>query len=137
MCQLSGYTVIGIGCLINPSFAIHINEGLDNTSVTSSKAITENKWYFIEINRDSSNIMRIFINGELVASADIGSNFVYDANTYPQILWGNWGYTPTYSSNKFRGYLYDCTIYNGALHTSSYSVPSVYTLANLNKLKQY
>ena len=85
------------------------------SSVESEYCIPLNQWSHIAASRDSSNVVRLFINGALVKYATI-SNSVYNNSSYPTTIGAS------SSKNVWAdGYISDVRLSNICRYTSNFS----------------
>ncbi len=89
---------------------------------SSSNAISANTWQHIAVTRDSSNVLRLFVNG-----TQVSTNTTVTEN-YSTSGWLGVGYSQNSGSNDryFRGYIDDLRITKGyARYTTNFTAPTV------------
>lgn len=103
--------------------AVYINSG---AQIVSDSTLSTNTWYFIAVTRDSSNVIRLFINGTAQSTTYTNSAYL-GANTgvaYDRPMVGGDAYS--YNTNKtIDGYMQDIRVTKGvARYTTNFSVPT-------------
>jgi Concanavalin A-like lectin/glucanases superfamily len=86
--------------------------------VVSTTRLSEFRWYHIAVTRDSSNTLRIFINGQLDKTELNWNKTIYTSN--PRIS----GYSGKPTS-LFYGYISNLAISNTAKYTTSFNEPTL------------
>lgn len=97
--------------------------------LTGTTTLALNTWYHVAVTRDSSNVVRLFINGALEASATMSFNPI---NTQSDTLRIGCSYADGEGKEPVFGYIDELRIVKGrALYTSNFTVPtaelSIYT----------
>lgn len=88
-----------------------------NVRVTSTSNIQNNVWTHLAVTRNSSNLVRLFVNGVLEDSSTISNNF---SSTGPLKIGVNRG-----NNKKFKGYISNARLLKGTcLYTSNFTPPT-------------
>ena len=88
-----------------------------NDRVTSTSNIQNNVWTHLAVTRNSSNLVRLFVNGVLEDSSTISNNF---SSTGPLKIGVNRG-----NNNSFNGYISNARLLKGTcLYTSNFTPPT-------------
>lgn len=96
------------------------------TLATCTQSFSQNTWYHIAVSRDSSNVVRMYVDGtsKTVTQGTQGGAFLYQG-TYGFI--GAWGYTT--DPYRFNGYIDDVRITDGTARGYTGSTITVPTAA--------
>jgi hypothetical protein len=71
----SGQQSFFFGWVLGQLAFYHSTNGSDNPNFGFTWAPTINTWYAVAVDRDASNVVRIYLNGSVVASATVSSTF--------------------------------------------------------------
>ena len=90
-----------------------------SVDITASNAVIANRWYYLELQRDSSNVLRFFIDGTMEGFASASG-----AIDNEPLYIGNFSSTWT-SAYPLNGYISDLRVLSSASGSnSSYSLPT-------------
>lgn len=95
--------------------------GTAGTIATCTQSFSQDTWYHVAMTRDSSNVVRMFIDGtSKTVTQGTQSGAFLDQGTYGFV--GAWGYTT--DPYRLNGYLDDVRITSGvARYTAAFTVP--------------
>src|SRR5678815_2982157 len=92
LAQFGGTTNLGwfFGTNTGTLAFFYSTTGTDNPSVGAAFSPTLNQWYHLAADRDASNVLRVYANGAVVASATVSSAFF--ASTRPALIGNDGGF---------------------------------------------
>jgi hypothetical protein len=122
----NGYGSLRADCdQSNTQFNFSVNMSTNGsswaTTLSTNSAYNKNVWNHFAVTRDSSNAVKVFINGVQIASGTQAGT-LYNTSTTNAIGCNN---LPGVATNPFNGYISDLQLINGtALYTSNFVPPS-------------
>jgi hypothetical protein len=91
-------------------------------NLTGTTTVLMNTWYHVALTRDSSNVVRMFLNGSLEASGTLSFNPINNQGD-PLRIGAQFG--DGEGNSPFMGYIDEVRIFNGqALYTSNFTAPT-------------
>ena len=122
----NGYGSLRADCdQANTQFNFSVNMSTNgstwSTTLSTNSAYNKNVWNHFAVTRDSSNAVKVFINGVQIASGTQAGT-LYNTSTTNAIGCNN---LPGAATNPFNGYISDLQLINGtALYTSNFVPPA-------------
>ena len=122
----NGYGSLRADCdQANTQFNFSVNMSTNGsswaTTLSTNNAYIKNVWNHFAVTRDSSNAVKVFINGVQIASGTQAGT-LYNTSTTNAIGCNN---LPGTATNPFNGYISDLQLINGtALYNSNFVPPS-------------
>ena len=122
----NGYGSLRADCdQANTQFNFSVNMSTNgstwSTTLSTNSAYNKNVWNHFAVTRDSSNAVKVFINGVQIASGTQAGT-LYNTSTTNAIGCNN---LPGGATNPFNGYISDLQLINGtALYTSNFVPPA-------------
>jgi hypothetical protein len=123
----NGYGSLRADCdQANTQFNFSVNMSTNGstwaTTLSTNSAYNKNVWNHFAVTRDSSNAVKVFINGVQIASGTQAGT-LYNTSTTNAIGCNN---LPGAATNPFNGYISDLQLINGtAIYTSNFVPPSL------------
>ena len=107
----------------NNSINFNTGNGSWTVSLNGGAVVPLNQWTHVAVTKDSSNVYRLFVNGNQVATT---TNALTTNTTSGLFYIGKWPYFPSYASTMdFGGYMSNIRIIKGtALYTSAFVPPT-------------
>jgi hypothetical protein len=113
--QRTGASAERFGIFVRTTVSpMEIIVGYSGNSYASTGSLNFNTWYHYAVTRDSSNTLRVFVNGVLVATESNFTGTIQQTNA----TIGRW---PDATSQYIYGYLSDLRVVQRALYTSNFT----------------
>ncbi len=113
--QRTGASAERFGIFVRTTVSpIEIVVSYSGNSYASTGSLNFNTWYHYAVTRDSSNTLRVFVNGVLVATESNFTGTIQQTNA----TIGRW---PDAQSQYLNGYLSDLRVVRRALYTSNFT----------------